>query len=112
MFLESYILSYFAIFFMGIVISYLIFNSQKSNIYRLLREYVEECNQLKDVAEKRGEYLIKENTENLKLQQKVDKQRHVIDKIAKESSYYFPEIMPSSLNPIYEILSEYYDDEC
>ena len=57
------ILSYFAIFFMGIVIGYLIFNSQKSNIYRLLREYVEECNQMKDVAEKRGEYLIKENTE-------------------------------------------------
>ena len=112
MFLESYILSYFAIFFMGIVIGYLIFNSQKSNIYRLLREYVEECNQLKDVAEKRGEYLIKENTENLKLQQKVDMQRWVIDRIADVSNYHSPEIVPSSLNPIYEILSEYYDDEC
>jgi len=110
--LYEIILSYVSIFFMGIVIGYLIFNSQKSNIYRLLREYVEECNQLKDVAEKRGEYLIKENTENLKLQQEVDKQRRVIDMIAKESNYHFPEIVPSSLNPIYEILSEYYDDEC
>lgn len=110
--LLEFILSYFAIFFMGIVIGYLIFNSQKSNIYRLLREYVEYYNRAKELAERRGDYLIKENTENLKLQQEVDKQRWVIDRIAKESSYYTPNIVPSSLNPIYEILTEYYDDEC
>ena len=73
---------------------------------------MEDYNRAKELAERRGDYLIKENTENLKLQQEVDKQRWVIDRIADVSKYHSPEIVPSSLNPIYEILNDYYDDEC